>query len=88
MEAPKRGRPRKTAGCKPIAPYDSDPMPSLLNVFDRVTDESISPEQLKTCAEALAQYHLSCEDKFANGQFLDQIGAGLSGATWLRRASR
>jgi hypothetical protein len=88
VEAPKRGRPRKTGGCKPIAPYDSDPMPTLLNEFDRVTGESIRPEHLKTCAEALAQYHLSCEGKFANRQFLDQIGAGLSGATGIALISK
>jgi hypothetical protein len=37
-----------------------------------VTGRSIEPAQLKTYAEALAQYHLSCEDKFENGQFLDR----------------
>jgi hypothetical protein len=37
-----------------------------------VTGQSISPDQLKTYAEVLAQYHLSSEDKFANGQFLDR----------------
>jgi hypothetical protein len=72
VDTPKRGRPRKTGGCKPIAPYDSDPVRALPNVFYRVTGESIGPEQLKTYAEALAQYHLSCEDKFANGQFVDR----------------
>jgi hypothetical protein len=30
------------------------------------------PEQLKTYAEVLVQYHLSCENKFAKGQFLDR----------------
>jgi hypothetical protein len=57
---------------KPIAPYDSDPRRAIPNAFDRVTGESVDPEQLKTCAEALVQYHLSCEDKFVNGQFLDR----------------
>jgi hypothetical protein len=72
VDTPKRGRPRKTGDCKPIAPYDSDPERSLPNVFDRVTGASVAPERLKTYAEALVQYHLSCEDKFANGQFLDR----------------
>ena len=41
-------------------------------MFDRVTGKPVRPEQLKTYAEVLAQYHLSCEDKFENGQFLDR----------------
>ena len=40
-------------------------------VFDGVTGAPVSAAQLKTYQEALAQYHLSCEDKFANGEFLD-----------------
>jgi len=72
VDGPKRGRPRKTGRCKPIAPYDIDPLRALPKLFDRVTGESIGPEQLKTYAEALAQYHLSCEDKFANGEFVDR----------------
>ena len=72
VDEPKRGRPRKRNDYKPIAPYDSDPVRALPNVFDRVTGDSVGPEQLKTYAEALAQYHLSSEDKFANGQFLDR----------------
>ena len=36
------------------------------------TGERIRPEQLKTYAEVLAQYHLSPEGKFANGSFLDR----------------
>jgi hypothetical protein len=45
---------------------------ALENVFDRVTGDPIKAEQLKTYAEALAQYHLSSEDKFADGQFRDR----------------
>jgi len=37
-----------------------------------ITGEPIPPDRLKTYAEALAQYHLSREDKFENGQFLDR----------------
>jgi hypothetical protein len=66
------GRPPKTDDLAPIAPYDSDPQRALGKVFDRVTGKHVSAEQLKTYAEVLAQYHLSCEDKFANGQFLDR----------------
>jgi hypothetical protein len=68
----KRGRPPKAEELAPIAPYDSDPARALSKVFDRVTGKAIRPEQLKTYAEALAQYHLSCEDKFEHGQFLDR----------------
>jgi hypothetical protein len=56
----------------PIALYDSDPRRALRKVFDRATGKPIGPEQLKTYAEVLAQYHLSSEDKFKNGQFLDR----------------
>jgi hypothetical protein len=66
------GRPPKTDKLAPIAPYDTDPTKALSKVFDRVTGKPVSPEQLKTYAEVLAQYHLSCEDKFENGQFLDR----------------
>ena len=37
-----------------------------------MTGKPVSPDHLKTYAEVLAQYHLSCEDKFENGQFLDR----------------
>jgi hypothetical protein len=43
-----------------------------MKVFDRVTGKPVQPEQLKTYAEVLEQYHLSPEDKFENGQFLDR----------------
>lgn len=68
----RRGRPRTTETLAPIAPYDSDPVRALSKVFDRVTGKAVRPEQLKTYAEVLAQYHLSCEDKFENGQFLNR----------------
>jgi hypothetical protein len=32
----------------------------------------VKPGQLKTYAEMLAQYHISPESKFENGQFLDR----------------
>jgi len=32
----------------------------------------VRPEQLKSYAEVLAQYHLSYEGKFVNGQFLNK----------------
>jgi hypothetical protein len=66
------GRPRKGEELAPIAPYDSNPARALSRVFDRVTGKPIHPDQLKTYADVLSQYHLSCEDKFENGQFLDR----------------
>jgi hypothetical protein len=69
---PRRGRPLKADKSKPIAPYDSDPTRALSNVFDRITGEFIPADKLKTCAEALCQYHLSPEGKFANADFRDQ----------------
>ena len=64
-------KPRKRHQAKPIAPYGRDPITAAETVFDRVTGAPVSAAQLKTYQEALAQYHLSCEDKFANGEFLD-----------------
>jgi hypothetical protein len=71
-DKPKRGRPPKRDLLKPIAPFSTDLGIPLHNLIDRVTGETVSPDHLKTYAEALCQYHLSSEDKFDNGQFLDQ----------------
>ena len=71
-ETPKRGRPRKTPEPKPIAPYNSNPRRALSSVFDRDTGRSVEIHELKTYAEVLAQYHLSPEAKFSNGQYLDR----------------
>ena len=72
VDTVKAGRPRKRAEPKPIAPYDSDPISAVSKVFDRITGKSVEPTQLKTYAEVLCQYHLSSENKFENGQFLDR----------------
>jgi hypothetical protein len=72
IDEPRRGRPRTTETLAPVAPYDSDPARALTKVFDRGTGNSVGPEQLKTYAEVLGQYHLSPEDKFENGRFLDR----------------
>jgi hypothetical protein len=37
-----------------------------------LTGARFPAEQLKTYQEVLAQYHLSCEGKFANGDFRDR----------------
>ena len=72
VDEPKRGRPARREGLKPIAPFDSDPARALSKVFDRLTGKPIRPEQLKTYADVLVQYHLSPEHKFANGDHLDR----------------
>ena len=72
VEDARPGRPPRTDEIAPIAPYDSDPSRAVGKAFDRITGRAVDPEELKTYAEALAQYHLSCEDKFENGQFLDR----------------
>lgn len=72
VDGPKRGRPPKSDELKPIAPYDSDPILASGNVFDRATGEPVSFDKLKTYAEALGQYHLSPEDKFANADYCDR----------------
>ena len=66
------GRPPNPREPKPIAPFDADPDRSLLHVFDRETGEPVIADQLKTYAEALAQYHLSPESKFENGRHWDR----------------
>ena len=67
-----RGRPPIFEKVFPVASYDSNPARAVLKVFDRNSGKRVRPEQLKTYAEVLAQYHLSCEDKFANGVHLDR----------------
>jgi hypothetical protein len=71
-EKPKRGRPRKVARAKPIAPYGKDIDRAVRGAFCRVSGNAVQPEQLKTYAEALAQYHVSPEAKFENGDYLDR----------------
>lgn len=67
-----RGRPLKNHIPMPIAPYSRDPIRAIETVFDRITGEPVKAEQLKTYAEVLAQYHLSPEEKFSNGQFCNR----------------
>jgi hypothetical protein len=57
---------------KPIAPYNTDINRAAQDCFDRETGKPISKKSLKTYREALAQYHLSPESKFLNGDYLDQ----------------
>ena len=72
IDSPRRGRPRGTDALAPIAPYDNDPGRALSKVFDRLKGKPVRRDQLKTYAQDLAQYHLSPELKFANGDRLDR----------------
>jgi hypothetical protein len=57
---------------RPVAPFNSDPNRAAKNCFDRHTGEPVSPDRLKTYAEALSDYHLHPEAKFLNGDYLDR----------------
>ena len=67
-----RGRPTKAPKPKPVAPFSTDPAEAVRLAFDRDSGEPINPAALKTYAEALAQFHISTEDKFENGDFCDR----------------
>lgn len=68
---PGRGRPKKIGTLSPVAPFDRDPNKAAQQAFDRETGEPVAVELLKTYAECLAQYHLSPEAKFGNGDYMD-----------------
>jgi hypothetical protein len=68
----KKGRRRKHHQAKPVAPFDKDIGKASRNAFDRETGDMVPSEMLKTYHEALAQYHLSPESKFLNGDFTDR----------------
>jgi DNA-binding phage protein len=57
---------------RPVAPYNLDPARAAENCFDRLTGEPVPANRLKTCAEALADYHLRPETKFLNGDYIDR----------------
>lgn len=57
---------------KPVAPFDKDVARAAKNCFDRVTSAAVFCQSLKTYAEVLAQFHLSPESKFENGDYLDK----------------
>jgi hypothetical protein len=69
---PKPGRPRKQSDVKPIAAFNRNIREAANRAFDRDTGKSIPASELKTYAEALAQYHLRPEAKFLNGEFCDR----------------
>lgn len=68
----KRGRPRKIAPVKPIAPFEKNGPKAAATVFDRETGKLVDASMLRTYADALAQYHISPEAKFLDGDFLDK----------------
>jgi hypothetical protein len=67
--SPKQVKRRKAIPpAKPIAPYGRDVTQAAKGSFDRDTGKPIEPALLKTYRMALAQYHLSPESKFLNGE--------------------
>ena len=56
---------------RPVSPFDRDHEKAVSAAFDRLTSEPIGAGVLLSYATALAQYHLSPEAKFLNGNFLD-----------------
>ena len=55
---------------KPIAAFNRNIREAAKGAFDRETGKPIPATELKTYAEALAQYHLRPEAKFLNGEYL------------------
>ena len=68
----KRGRPVRKKAPKPIAPYSRDHAIAAKTAFDRETGEPVAADSLKAYAEALANYHISPESKFLNGNYADR----------------
>jgi hypothetical protein len=71
VDPTRRGRPLKSGKPKPIAPFERDHDKAANQAFNRESGERVAPCLMKTYAEALAQFHLSTEDKFDNGDFYD-----------------
>ena len=67
-----KGRRKKAAAIKPIAPFDTDHQKAVESAFDRSTGLPILASALRTYADTLAQYHISPESKFLNADFLDR----------------
>lgn len=57
---------------RPVAPFDTDTNRAAKKCIDRETDEPVSPDLLMTYREAVANYQLHPESKFANGNPFDQ----------------
>ena len=70
--ASRRKRKAAPRPLRPIAPFNPDPREAAKHCFDRETGQPTSPGQLKTYAQALADYHLRPESKFENGDYYDR----------------
>ena len=69
-EPGRSGRPGGKSGPKPIAPFHTDPATAAAHAFCRETGQRVCPTQLRTYAQALAEFHISSESKFENGEAL------------------
>ena len=69
---PAKGRRKKSARLKPVAPFDRDHDKAIAAAFDRDTGQPVGASSLKSYADALAQYHLQPESKFLNANYLDR----------------
>jgi len=65
-------RQRRANPLKPIAPYNRNIQQAAQDCFDRETGKPIDQPFLKTYSMAVAQYHISPEPKFLNGEPYDQ----------------
>jgi hypothetical protein len=63
----KKGRRPRARRVNPVACFNKDVIQASRDAFDRETGKFVPIEELKTYREALAQYHLSAESKFLNG---------------------
>ena len=71
-ESASRGGHRAKSGkLRPVAPYERNPLACARAAFDREMGHPVSMELLATYQGALAQFHLSPERKFQNGDFVD-----------------
>lgn len=66
-----KGPKPKARPLKPVAPFSKDIAEASKHAFDREMGKPVPVEALKTYQEALAQYHLSPESKFLDGDYLD-----------------
>ena len=68
-----RQRQRSVKGqLRPIAPFDRNANQAANCCFDRATGALIPPENLSTCAEELAQYHLHPDSKVFGAEHFDR----------------
>src|SRR5262245_40232359 len=67
----RRRRKKSEPPPKPIAPYSSSIAEDAKFCFDRETGKPVDSDLLSTYRSVLAQYHLSPESKFLNGEPFD-----------------